>query len=104
MHFAENKLVDSFHHIFSVWSICYFKDFVNICELNQIINSLNLEKNMPGIPSTTKNEATNLLGFEPEKIVSASDLYNDEVTFRIKVKNRDEFKCLSAKEANIAIP
>lgn len=44
------------------------------------------------------------LGFEADEIVGASDLYNGELTFRIKVKDSNEFEYVSAKKANIAIP
>ncbi|XP_031640273.1 chromobox protein homolog 5-like [Contarinia nasturtii] len=44
------------------------------------------------------------LWFEPERIVGATDLYGDKITFHIKVKDRDDYEIVSSKIANLACP
>lgn len=54
-------------------------------------------------PKSLKSDNISLW-FEADEIVGASDLYNGELTFRIKVKHSDDFEYVAAKIANIAIP
>lgn len=44
------------------------------------------------------------LWFKPDRILGATDRLDDKITFRIKVKDSDEYEIVPSKLANIACP
>lgn len=63
-------------------------------------------------PKTTRKSArkshdddeNQRLWFEPDYILGASDRFNDQIMFRIKVKDSDENEIVPAKVANVVCP
>lgn len=47
---------------------------------------------------------TDMLGFEPDRILGATDCWNGQLAFRFKVKDSHKFEFVPAKIAHVACP
>lgn len=72
----------------------------------KIMDSPARVKKRSAIHSTVKKNVIDIdkLGFEPDRILGATDRWNGQLAFRFKVKDSHKIEFVPAKIANIACP
>lgn len=71
----------------------------------KIMDSPAKAKKRSATKSTVKSvNDVDMLGFEPDRILGATDSWNGELAFRFKVKDSHKFEFVPAKIAHIACP